>query len=107
MSDKNVLSDGNRIATYDEVVEFLRARSDKPCPSCGYTKWSVFTTQEREDSHLGFGLVGLQLHTASILTQGAPLVLTTCRKCAYVKMHSLIEISKWVANGMQEFVDEE
>lgn len=105
MSDDLKLPDGNPIASFEDIVEFLSERASLPCSSCGHNQWSVFSTQESKNSINGFGIVGIQFRTGNIYQKGAPLVVATCKKCAYMKLHSFVDIAKWVAAGKPEFTE--
>jgi hypothetical protein len=106
MSDSKKLPDGTPIASYDDAVEFLQKRAPLPCPACGTNDWTLFTWHEVNESTTAFGLVGLQLETGNIYAKASPLLLVTCKKCSYVRMHRFGDISKWAADGKPEFVEE-
>lgn len=105
MSENNTLPDGTPIVSFEDAVEFLEKRATLPCSSCGHHEWSVFTSQEAKSSWGAMGIVGLQLNTGNILSKAIPVIVATCKKCAYLKLHNFTDISKWAAGGKPEFED--
>jgi hypothetical protein len=107
MSKLNFLPDETPIASYEDVTEFLTVRATFPCPACGNSDWSVYTSNEATGFTAGVGLVALNLETAGTIYQGMPAVMVTCRKCFFIRMHHLGYISKWAAGGKPDFVENE
>ena len=106
MSDDDKIPGGSPIPQFDDIVEFLSKRATKPCPSCGYNKWSLSEHGRGSAGMVGSGLAGIKLTTGETLLHGVPMILTTCSRCAFVRMHGLFEISKWIQAGKPEFRDE-
>jgi predicted nucleic-acid-binding Zn-ribbon protein len=106
MSEPVKFPDGTPVASFQDVIEFLDQRAFLPCSSCGHTDWSVFSSMESNSGQAGFALAVLDLHTGLPLKQVNPVVLVTCKKCAYTRMHNFTKISKWAAEGKPEFSDE-
>lgn len=105
MTEKHKLHDGTPLASFEDATEFLSSRADKACPACGHAKWNLYISHDGTSFLTGLGLVGLNLKTSGILTSGLPVVIGTCEKCAFMRMHSLFTISKWAANGKPNFDD--
>ena len=108
MSAENTILGGTPVVEFKDAVEFMSTRATKTCPACGHHKWSV-AASTRAASDIGYtmGLVGIELATGEILTHGIPLILATCKKCGYIRTHSLEFISKWIAAGKPEFKEDE
>gem|GEM_PF-2719485 len=110
MSDKKTILGGTPVVEFEDAVEFLQTRAPLPCPACGHGEWSVSaalkTTTDSGD-RLALGIVGVNIHTGVTRTQGVPLVLASCKKCAFIRMHGLTEISQWLEAGKPAFANDE
>jgi hypothetical protein len=105
MNEYNNLPDGTPIASFEDVIDFLEKRATLPCSACGHWDWSVFSSREVKGIQGGMGVVGMQLHSGATFAKGVPVVITTCKKCFYMRMHNFDDISKWVTSGKPEFPD--
>lgn len=104
MSDATILG-GTPIVEFSDAVEFLSKRATNPCPSCGHDGWVLSPPFRGPKSNqwVASGLVAVKLADGTTVSQGLPLVLVTCKKCAFIKMHGVVEISQWIADGKPEF----
>jgi hypothetical protein len=107
MTDEIDISKINAIVEFDEAAEFFAQRTTKGCPICGYTKWTLFSSSGTEDSRYSFGVPGVSLPSRNAMASAMPVILAICMKCAFVRMHSAVDIAKWVADGKPEFVHAE
>jgi hypothetical protein len=108
MSEEDTILGGTPAVSFDDAAEFLLQRSPNPCPSCGYTKWKLSApTPSKQGGLVSPGVVGVRMTDGIATSQGIPFVLTTCRKCAFVKMHGVFEISVWKSKGKPEFKEDE
>lgn len=91
--------------SFNDAVEFLTKRTPNSCPACGFNSWSVSAPVQNGSAHITAGLVWANESDGNIYMKGTPLVTATCEKCAYVRIHNLKFIAKWVADGKPEFVE--
>lgn len=86
---------------YVDVLEFLEAaNADNTCPVCRNTSWSVLNSQFLTDSYkeASIPLTAVNNQVSSTLSSYS-VVLLTCNKCFYVRMHGRKSIHLWVKNG--------
>lgn len=106
MSEEYKIVGGGPNVLYEDAVAFMRQRTDLPCPSCGHAKWDVSAAFDGNNK-MSWCLPAVNLTTFLTVNSGIPVVLVECRKCAFLRLHAFTSISKWVAAGRPEFVDDE
>jgi hypothetical protein len=107
MSNDDKILGGTPVVDADDAIEFFTQRGSNPCPNCGHKQWNITRLVQGKESKIAPGLVGTQISNGATLTQGLPVVITTCKKCAYLRMHDFVTISKWIAEGKPEFKEDE
>ena len=106
MSEDYRILGGTPNVLFEDAVEFMQKRADIPCPACGHTKWDV-TAAFDGNPKLSWGLTAVNVTTFYPVSGGSPVVTVECRKCAFLRMHHLGSISKWIEAGKPEFKDDE
>lgn len=106
MSEEYRLLDGGPNVVFEDAVEFMEQRADLPCPACGHTKWDV-TAAFDGNTKLSWSLAAINVTTFNTVSPGIPVVSVECRKCAFMRLHSLRSISKWIKAGRPEFKPDE
>lgn len=91
--------------SYEDAVQFLLKRAPNACPACGYEKWAVSAPNLNGDAHIAQGFAWVNEDNGNIYMKGTPLLTATCRKCAFMKVHNLKVIAKWVKDGKPEFAE--
>lgn len=107
--DNKILGDLPNVG-FKDAAAFFSQRTDKPCPACGHSSWNITATlhSKREGwKEVSLGLPSVNLQTGESGTQAIPFVLALCKKCAFVRMHGLTEIARWIKDGKPEFKDDE
>jgi hypothetical protein len=108
MSDEKTMMGGTPIVTFKDAVEFFDKRAPHTvCPICRYHKWTILAPTDGKAGLISFGLPGVKLSTGDLLMGGAPIMLVTCKKCAFMRAHAMTEISKWIEAGKPEFKEDE
>jgi hypothetical protein len=106
MSEEKSSAGSNPIVSFDDAVDFLSKRTDRPCPACGHYSWNVSAGSEVEGDIVVASFALANQANGSIFFKGLPLVVATCKKCAFMRVHNLRSISRWIKEGKPEFVDE-
>jgi hypothetical protein len=110
MSEKLTMLGGTPIVRLNDAIDFFAQRTGQPCPACGHTKWGVIATSPattNSEVEISLGILGMDIGTGKTSPAGLPLVVATCKKCAYLRMHGMVEISKWIAAGKPDFKEED
>jgi hypothetical protein len=105
MADELNLSSINAIVEFDDAAAFFRQRAISGCPICAYTKWSLLPTDGEEGSRYSLGLPGVSLPARQTFQSAIPVIVATCKRCSFMRMHNASDIAKWVEDGRPEFSD--
>lgn len=109
MSDNSLIG-GIPLVTVDDAIEFFSERTPQPCPACGAMKWGVYTTAPAAgdpNTSVVLNLIGAEVPTGHGHNSGMPLVLVTCKKCAFIRMHAMVQIARWIEEGKPDYTDED
>jgi len=104
MSEEYSIVGGGPNVLFEDAVAFMQQRADLPCSACGHANWDV-TAAFDGNKKMSWSLTAINLTTFNSINAGSPVVAVECRRCAFIRLHSLASISKWVAEGRPEFVD--
>lgn len=105
MSDETTILGGTPMVDFEEASEFLRKRAPNPCPACGTNHWGIQGNVQTPHGPVTSGLAGIRISNGALLTQGLPVIMVTCHKCAFIRLHGLVEISKWIEAGRPDYVE--
>jgi hypothetical protein len=104
--EKKILGDLPNVE-FQDAVDFFASRKTRECPICGHNQWSVFTSIDAASGPTGTGLASIDLTTMAPMNFSRAAVTAICTKCAFLRLHGLVEIAKWVKAGKPEFVADE
>ena len=103
MTPNNLPGDDVAKLTTDDAIEFFKKRASNPCPACGHSDWNVFVNHAPNHPEVGIGLLNVNVSGAGIHMQGHPVILVTCMKCGFLRLHNLRFVAAWRAEGKPEF----
>lgn len=95
-----------RIIAAGDIVEFFVKRSTKPCPACGYNKWTIVSPLAEDGTEV-LSLNGIAVETTKGVGKALPLISAVCSKCAYIRSHAHYAVLDWVEKGKPDFIDDE
>ena len=105
-SDKN-LPVGTPVISFDDASDYFAQRKVGNCPACGHNRWAIFTSSNKSGGGAAAGFAAVELTDFTSVSGAVPVVMATCKKCAFIRTHSMLAISKWVGDGRPDFVNDE
>lgn len=87
--------------TYEDVVDFFKAvEVNNVCPVCENVSWTVLNSQYIGEAYKEPVITLNAVNNASTSTLSSySVVLLTCTRCYYVRLHGRRAIHMWVKNG--------
>lgn len=86
--------------SFEDIVAFFTEHSvTGKCPCCGHENWDVLGSISKQELHFTPSIpINNQVENGATRGDGFvfPVVITTCTKCAYIRMHSRNKILDWV-----------
>lgn len=94
------------VASAADVIEFFKKRVTKNCPACDYNQWAITSPYEL-DSSVSLGIPGMNATNGKSVSVGLPMAVAQCKRCSFIRLHGLGDITNWVLQGKPEFSDNE
>ena len=107
MSSDQLLPVGTPAISFEDATDFFAQRKVGNCPACNHNQWAIFTSSNRHGGGTAAGFSAVELNDFSSVSGAVPVVMATCKRCSFIRIHSMLAISKWVGDGRPEFAHDE
>lgn len=90
---------------FDAIVQFFKKNGvSGSCPACGHENWDVLGSVSHGDGHLIPNIpISSRLDGGTELAAyNMRVIVATCTKCGYMRMHARSQILNWHKSQQQE-----